>query len=182
MSPEQQQIADRVRERIRSDQAVLERRDVAASDVRRLAIAEIRRHNDYALARGSRAIDDIDASAQAVVAAVAGYGPLQPLLDDDEIEEIWINGPGDVFVARAGVSQRLPLELTDDQVRDIVERMLHQAGRRIDLSQPFVDASLPDGSRLHVVLAGTGGVAYSRVHYSTWTSGRRPRWICVRGG
>ncbi|WP_438616722.1 CpaF family protein [Microbacterium karelineae] len=154
MSPEQQEIVDRVRERIRSDQSVLERRDVAAADVRRLAIAEIRRHNDYALARGSRPIDDIDASAQVVVASVAGYGPLQPLLDDDEIEEIWINGPGEVFVARGGVSERVPLELTDEQVRDLVERMLHTTGRRIDVSQPFVDASLPDGSRLHVVLAG----------------------------
>nr|WP_231916315.1 ATPase, T2SS/T4P/T4SS family [Microbacterium karelineae] len=119
-----------------------------------MAIAEIRRHNDYALARGSRPIDDIDASAQVVVASVAGYGPLQPLLDDDEIEEIWINGPGEVFVARGGVSERVPLELTDEQVRDLVERMLHTTGRRIDVSQPFVDASLPDGSRLHVVLAG----------------------------
>ncbi|WP_232527719.1 CpaF family protein [Microbacterium suaedae] len=154
MSPEQQKIVDRVRERIRSEQADLGRRDVAAVDVQRLAKAEIGRHNDYALARGSRPIDDIDASVRSVVAAVAGYGPLQPLLDDDEIEEIWLNGPSSAFVARAGVSERVSLGLADDQVRDIVERMLHQAGRRIDVSQPFVDASLPDGSRLHVVLAG----------------------------
>lgn len=154
MNSEQQAIAERVRERIRGDQAVPGRREVNPEDVRRLAVAEIRRHNDYALARGSRPVDDIEVSAHHVVAAVAGYGPLQALLDDDDIEEIWINAPDQVFVARGGTSERIDLQLTADQVRDVVERMLHQAGRRIDVSQPFVDASLPDGSRLHVVLGG----------------------------
>lgn len=60
--------------------------------------------------------------------------------------------PAHVFIARAGVSERIPLNLTESAVRDLVERMLHATGRRVDLSQPFVDASLPDGSRLHVVI------------------------------
>jgi pilus assembly protein CpaF len=77
---------------------------------------------------------------------------LQPLLDDPAVEEIWINGPDRVFVARDGVSQRLPLTLDEREVRDLVERMLQSTGRRVDLSSPFVDASLPDGSRLHVVI------------------------------
>lgn len=55
-------------------------------------------------------------------------------------------------MARGGWSERVPLTLTDSAVRDLVERMLHSTGRRVDLSQPFVDASLPDGSRLHVVI------------------------------
>src|SRR5699024_2492947 len=62
--------------------------------------------------------------------------------------------PDRIFIARDGISERLDLTLTAEQIRDVVERMLHQAGRRIDVSQPFVDASLPDGSRLHVVLSG----------------------------
>nr|WP_245325417.1 ATPase, T2SS/T4P/T4SS family [Microbacterium amylolyticum] len=128
--------------------------EVTPASVRRVAVAEVRRHNDYAFARGGRAIDDVDACVAYVVAQVAGYGPLQALLDDETIEEIWINSPDRVFVARGGVSERIALELTDDQVRDTVERMLHATGRRVDLSQPFVDASLPDGSRLHVVLSG----------------------------
>ncbi|WP_229731039.1 CpaF family protein [Microbacterium faecale] len=152
MSSEQQQIVERVRERIRGDHAVGGSGDVSPDAVRRIAIAEVRRHNDYALARGSRTLDD--ASIERVVAAVAGYGPLQQLLDDPEIEEIWINAPDRIFVARDGISERLDLTLTPEQIRDVVERMLHQAGRRIDVSQPFVDASLPDGSRLHVVLSG----------------------------
>jgi pilus assembly protein CpaF len=84
--------------------------------------------------------------------SVAGFGPLQAYLDDDSIEELWINEPGRVFVARGGVSELTTTILGDDQVRDLVERMLTTSGRRLDLSQPFVDAALPDGSRLHVAI------------------------------
>src|SRR5690606_28261133 len=95
---------------------------------------------------------DEQQAARDVVAAIAGFGPLQPFFDDPEIEEIWINGPSRVFVARNGVPEQAGIELTDSQVRDLVERMLQSTGRRVDLSSPFVDASLPDGSRLHVVI------------------------------
>jgi len=57
-----------------------------------------------------------------------------------------------VFVARNGIPSPIPLRLTEQEVRDLVERMLQSSGRRVDLSMPFVDASLPDGSRLHVVI------------------------------
>jgi pilus assembly protein CpaF len=83
---------------------------------------------------------------------VAGLGPIQRLLNDPEVEEVWINEPGRVFVARNGVSELTTILLTSAQVRDIVERMLRPSGRRIDISSPFVDATLPDGSRLHVVI------------------------------
>ena len=71
---------------------------------------------------------------------------------DLEVEEVWINEPGRVFVARRGRSEPTNTILTDAAVRDLVERMLKPSGRRIDLSTPFVDATLPDGSRLHVVI------------------------------
>lgn len=87
-----------------------------------------------------------------VGAAIGGFGPLQELLDDPEVEEIWINGPSEVFCARSGRSELTPLVLSTDQVRSIVERMLVTSGRRLDLSTPFVDALMPDGSRLHVVI------------------------------
>ena len=83
---------------------------------------------------------------------VAGLGPLQRLLNDPDIEEIWINEPGRVFVARHGISELTTILLTSGQVRDFVDRMLRPSGRRIDVSSPFVDATLPDGSRLHVVI------------------------------
>ena len=80
------------------------------------------------------------------------YGPLFPFINDQSIEEIWINTPERVFVARNGRSELTNLLLTDDEVRNIIERALMWSGRRLDLSQPFVDARLPDGSRLHVAI------------------------------
>ena len=97
-------------------------------------------------------VHDPDAASRAAVDAIAGFGPLQPFLDDPAIEEIWINEPGRVFVARRGRSELTTLILTAAQVEELVERMLRTSGRRIDLSTPFVDAMLPDGSRLHVVI------------------------------
>ncbi|WP_432493578.1 CpaF family protein [Kineococcus auxinigenes] len=95
---------------------------------------------------------DRGAAVREVVAAVSGYGPLQRYFDDPEVEEIWINEPGMVFVARGGVAELTTTILEEDAVAELVERMLASTGRRVDLSSPFVDASLPDGSRLHVVI------------------------------
>jgi pilus assembly protein CpaF len=97
-------------------------------------------------------LGDVESVARAVLDGVAGFGPLQPLLDDPTIEEIWINEPGRVFVARRGRSELTTVILTADELSELVERMLRTSGRRIDLSTPFVDASLPDGSRLHVAI------------------------------
>ncbi|PFG42549.1 pilus assembly protein CpaF [Isoptericola jiangsuensis] len=98
------------------------------------------------------ALADPAATARAVADSLGGLGPLQPYLDDPEVEEIWINSPAQVFVARRGVSELTTTLLTADQVRDLVERMLKVSGRRLDLSSPFVDATLPGGERLHVVI------------------------------
>ncbi|WP_036278913.1 CpaF family protein [Microbacterium sp. CH12i] len=143
-------VAERVRRRLRAEQTDP---SVAPEEARRIAQAEVRRHNDLALSRGEAMIDDETACVRDVLASVSGFGPLQPLLDDPEIEEIWLNGPDRVFVARSGVSERVAMRLTDAMVRELVERMLQATGRRVDISQPFVDASLPDGSRLHVAIA-----------------------------
>nr|WP_205709634.1 ATPase, T2SS/T4P/T4SS family [Kineococcus siccus] len=97
-------------------------------------------------------LHDRAAVARAVVAAVSGFGALQRYFDDPDVEEIWINEPGKVFVARGGVAELTTTILDADTVAELVERMLASTGRRVDLSSPFVDASLPDGSRLHVVI------------------------------
>jgi len=97
-------------------------------------------------------LEDLPSAQQAIFDAVAGFGPLQPLLDDPEVEEIWINSPSQIFCARSGVTELTNISLTSQQVSDLVEKMLKTSGRRLDLSTPFVDASLPDGSRLHVVI------------------------------
>ena len=93
-----------------------------------------------------------DGLVASVTDAVAGYGPLQRYLDDPSVEEIWINDPSRVFVARNGRSELTPTVLSETAVHDLVERMLSTSGRRLDLSSPFVDAALPDGSRLHVAI------------------------------
>ena len=97
-------------------------------------------------------IGDPDAVVRDVLDRVAGFGPLQRWFDDPEVEEIWVNEPGRVFVARRGRSELTTTILGAGQLADLVERMLRTSGRRIDMSQPFVDAMLPDGSRLHVVI------------------------------
>jgi pilus assembly protein CpaF len=80
------------------------------------------------------------------------FGAIAPFMSDTTIEEIWINSPERIFIARNGRSELTNLLLTSDDVRNIVERALMWSGRRLDLSHPFVDARLPDGSRLHVVI------------------------------
>ena len=80
------------------------------------------------------------------------FGAIAPFMSDPTIEEIWINSPERIFIARNGRSELTNLLLSADDVRNIVERALLWSGRRLDLSHPFVDARLPDGSRLHVVI------------------------------
>lgn len=101
---------------------------------------------------GEIAVFDESGLRESVMAQLRGCGALQPFMDDPTIEEIWINSPTQIFVARSGVPEQTSLSLTSEQVRDLVERLLHSSGRRVDLASPFVDASLPDGSRLHVTI------------------------------
>lgn len=142
-------ITDRVRERVRLDGVDLGLdRDLA----HRYVHDEVQRYSERALGGSLPMLADEALAARQIVATITGFGVLQPLFDDPEVEEIWINGPERVFAARAGVPELTDIHLTPVEVRDLVERMLQSSGRRVDLSSPFVDASLPDGSRLHVVI------------------------------
>ncbi|MEO0023984.1 MAG: hypothetical protein RL196_425 [Actinomycetota bacterium] len=89
---------------------------------------------------------------QAAQSRLDGFGVLQAFIDDPAIEEVWVNHPNEVFVASAAGHQRMELDLSADALSAIVEKMLRSCGRRLDRSTPFVDASLPDGSRLHVII------------------------------
>jgi pilus assembly protein CpaF len=109
-------------------------------------------YDERSLHGGLPSLPNVEDAVKSVIDAVAGFGPLQRYFDDPQIEEIWINEPSKVFVARGGVAELTTTILTADEVRDLVERMLKTSGRRVDLSSPFVDAVLPDGSRLHVVI------------------------------
>ena len=126
------------------------RPDAGDADIGRLVDEAVADYRDRYLAGGLPLLDD-DA-VDLLHHRIAGFGALTPLLEDPDIEEIWINEPGRVFVAHGGQSELTNLVLTPEEVVEIIERMLARAGRRLDRSQPFVDARLPDGSRLHVVI------------------------------
>ena len=140
-------VVDRVRALVR------DRGTDPMADPRGVRAAILDVLDDVAAERSQESsVVDVEAWAQELHDAVAGYGPLQRLFDDDTVEEIWWNEPNRVFCARRGRSELTTVVLSEVQVHDLVERMLRTSGRRVDVSQPFVDALLPDGSRLHVVI------------------------------
>jgi pilus assembly protein CpaF len=81
-------------------------------------------------------IGDAESIVRDVLDRVAGFGPLQRYLDDPEIEEIWVNEPGRVFIARRGRSELTTTILGPSQLADLVERMLRTSGRRIMTVSP----------------------------------------------
>jgi pilus assembly protein CpaF len=107
------------------------------------------------VARAWPLLDD-DASARLVadvLAEVRGLGPLEPLLADDGVTDVLVNGPGRVWVERDGALQPTDVEFTTpDAIVRLVERVVAPLGLRLDRSMPYVDARLPDGSRLHAVV------------------------------
>jgi len=144
-------LDQRVRSLVRSE-GVDPQRDALV--VRRIAEGVVREHDERSLTGQVAPVPDVDSVVGELVARVSGFGPLQPYLDDPAVEEVWINDPSRVFIARNGRHELTNLVLTTAQVQELVERMLKSSGRRIDISQPFVDAMLPEGHRLHVVLEG----------------------------
>ncbi|MCS7246517.1 MAG: CpaF family protein [Thermomicrobium sp.] len=90
---------------------------------------------------------------EAIVAEILGYGPIEPLLKDDTVSEIMVNGPKQVWVERNGKLERTSIQFDDDDhVMRIIDRIVSPLGRRIDESSPMVDARLPDGSRINAVI------------------------------
>ena len=142
-------IEDEVRELIRRHGLDPARQ---SGEVLRLVDAAVNDYDERSVLGTLPQLGQLDLVRKHVFDAVAGFGPLQPLLDDPTIEEVWINSPAEIYVARAGESELTSLILSEQQIHDLVERMLKSSGRRLDLSSPFVDAALPDGSRLHVVI------------------------------
>lgn len=88
-----------------------------------------------------------------IAAEILGFGPLQPLLEDDTITEIMVNGPKNVYIERKGKLHRVPVTFeNNDHVMRVIDRIVAPLGRRIDESSPYVDARLPDGSRVNAVI------------------------------
>ncbi len=88
-----------------------------------------------------------------VLAEILGYGPIEPLLQDDSITEIMVNGPKSIYIERAGKLEKVTNLFDDDEhVMRIIDRIVSPIGRRVDESQPYVDARLPDGSRVNIII------------------------------
>jgi pilus assembly protein CpaF len=87
-----------------------------------------------------------------VVAEVTGLGPLEALMADPGVTEVMVNGPGRVWVERDGTLQRVEAALDGAAIQRIIERVVGPLGLRVDRSSPLVDARLPDGSRVNVVV------------------------------
>ncbi|CAJ0735919.1 hypothetical protein R16034_00288 [Ralstonia edaphis] len=91
--------------------------------------------------------------AEALTKELAGFGPIEDLLADPAVEDILVNGHLDVYVSRHGILERIPVRFADNNhLLRIVRRILAPIGRRLDESNPMVDARLPDGGRINVVI------------------------------
>lgn len=102
---------------------------------------------------GALAPDDRAALARRLAERAAGLGPLEPLLRDPEVDEVMVNGSGDVWVERRGRLERAGAAFSGEaELRHAIERILSPLGRRVDESSPLADARLPDGSRVNVVI------------------------------
>ena len=120
-----------------------------------------------------------------MVADTLGYGPLDPLLADDDITEVMCNAYDDIWVEKDGRLQRTETKFIDDsQYRQVIEKIVSSVGRRVDEASPMVDARLPDGSRVNAIippLAINGSVLTIRkfskdpftakdlINFGTWT-------------
>jgi pilus assembly protein CpaF len=138
--------------------ALLERMDLRRTDIESVPLPDLRRraalHLETVFARRVPLLGaERERLAQFVLDEMLGLGALEPLLGDDTITEIMINGPDQVFVERGGRVTRVPVFFSSDAaLLGIVERIVAPLGRRIDEASPMVDARLPDGSRVNIVI------------------------------
>lgn len=117
-------------------------RDVVLADVRQRLAQE----------RGMSTADR-ERLTQEIANDTLGHGPIEPLLQDDTVSEVMVNGPSDVWVERSGRLEKTGVRFTDEHhLRRIINKIVAQVGRRVDESSPMVDARLPDGSRVNAVL------------------------------
>ncbi len=141
----------KVQERLVAD---MEKRKVAATDERQVRsltediFNEVLSTESVPLTRNEK-----NALLEGILAEILGLGPIEILLGDESISEIMINGPKQVYIERKGKLVKTEVTFQNDaHVMRIIERIVSPLGRRIDESSPMVDARLPDGSRVNVVI------------------------------
>jgi pilus assembly protein CpaF len=138
---------------------LLGRLDLRRTDVSRMADGELRSLAAQCLREvlDEQGLADSAARTQLerqLLQEVVGRGVLEDLLEDEDISEIMINGPSDIFIEKRGVITRTTRRFAGhDALERVIERLLLPTGRRVDESSPMVDARLPDGSRINVVVS-----------------------------
>ena len=162
------QAPDPLRELRRSVQQQVHRELLKRMDMKRLTLqgANHDELEDLAREKIGQIIDEVVANGRlpagidaiwledAVFNEAMRLGPLEGLLNDDSVSEIMVNGPSKVYVERNGRLELSDCQFTDDaSVLSVIERIVSPLGRRIDESQPYVDARLPDGSRVNAIIA-----------------------------
>ncbi|EAX48037.1 type II secretion system protein E [Thermosinus carboxydivorans Nor1] len=151
-----QNLKVRIHKRIIDEMSLEESKVLTDQDADRQALEEV-------VARIATAVMDEEAAPvprgdrgriiAEVVDEVLGYGPIDPLLKDDTISEIMVNGPNQVYVERKGKLVLTDVRFRDDaHVMHVIEKIVAPLGRRIDESSPMVDARLPDGSRVNAII------------------------------
>jgi pilus assembly protein CpaF len=84
---------------------------------------------------------------------LAGFGPINPLLMDPEVSEVMVNGPNQIYVERSGKVELTHVQFRDDEhVMNVIDKIVSPIGRRVDEASPMVDARLPDGSRVNIII------------------------------
>ncbi|MEY2399355.1 MAG: pilus assembly protein CpaF [Actinomycetota bacterium] len=150
--PLQDALRQRIHQQLIEDLGpILSDRDIPAADLRKRVESSLLVSLDAE--RTGMSASDRKELIREVSDDVIGYGPLERFLADDSITEVMVNGPDHIYVERNGQIERVPSGFIDeDHVRRVIDKIVVQVGRRIDESNPMVDARLPDGSRVNAVI------------------------------
>jgi pilus assembly protein CpaF len=168
----QNRPTERAKEQTQGTGPQLNRTDFGAlkSRIQRRIISELAPEADLGGVPGRRAIEELfnDTLAEegiplprlertrlleAIMAELLSFGPIEPLLRDETVSEIMVNGPDQVWVERKGKLEETDIRFeNDDHVRRIIDRIVAPLGRRCDEASPMVDARLPDGSRVNAII------------------------------
>jgi pilus assembly protein CpaF len=124
---------------------------VSETDLRKQVEEQL--HKALAQERLALAASERQGLVQSVFDDVLGYGPIDSLLREPSINEVMVNGPDRVFVERDGKIVLTDVKFVDEtHLRRIIDKIVSQVGRRVDEATPMVDARLPDGSRVNVIV------------------------------
>jgi pilus assembly protein CpaF len=157
LNPRDKDLSDRLELKSRLHEALLERLNLSVID--KVQTDELRREVanlvQAVLAEEKRPMrsEDFKAIVDELMHEVLGYGPLEPLLEDPTVNDILVNGHDQVYVERFGVLEQTGVRFRDERhLLRIIDKIVSSIGRRVDESQPWVDARLPDGSRVNAII------------------------------